>query len=117
MENKEKLTNEEENRKLLKLVEENPTLPIVFFVSSEDVCEDYSYTFLKNSRVEKGIIYESEISDRICVSESDYYDELHEYYSDSEDYADFRDENYDIEIQKLVDRAPHYEAIIVYINN
>ena len=32
-----KLTNEEQNKELLKLVKEYPTLPLVFFCSSEDI--------------------------------------------------------------------------------
>ena len=77
-----KLTNEEQNKELLKLVKEYPTLPVVFFCSSEDVCDDYSYTFMKFRRVEKGVIYESDINDIIYTSEDDYVEDLCDYFAD-----------------------------------
>ena len=103
--NKEKLTNEEINKKLIKLVEENPTLPIVFFVYNEDIC------------FEKGVIYESEVNEYIYTSEDDYYEELRDYYSDDTEFANLSDAEYKKEIQKRVDKATHYEAIIVYIRS
>ena len=115
--NKEKLTNEEINKKLIKLVEENPTLPIVFFVYNEDICFDYSSTFMKSISVEKGVIYESEVNEYIYTSEDDYYEELRDYYSDDTEFANLSDAEYKKEIQKRVDKATHYEAIIVYIRS
>ncbi len=105
----------EQNKELLKLVEENPTLPMVFFVDSEDVCDDYSYTFMKLRRVYKGIIYESTINDAVYISKEDYVEELCDYYSDDVRYSNLKAEEYEKEMQKEADKAPHYEAIIVYI--
>lgn len=114
---KDKLTNEEKNKKLLRLVKENPTLPIVFFANSEDVCDDYSYTFMKSISVEKGTIYESEVNDYIYTSEDDYYEELCDYYSDDVEFANLSDVEYEKEMQRMTEKAPHYDAIIVYISN
>lgn len=110
-----KLTNEEQNNELLKLVAENPTLPLVFFADSEDVCDDYSYTFMKSRKVEKGIIYESTINDIVYTSKDDYEEALCDYYSDDVRYSNLTDVEYEREMQKEADRCPHYEAIIVYI--
>ncbi len=109
-----KLTNEEKNKELLKLVEEYPTLPVVFFCDSEDVCDEYGYTFMKFRRVEKGIIYESEINDCIYTCKDDYVEELCDYYSDDIEYATLNDIEYEKEMQNKADKAPHYEAIIIY---
>lgn len=112
---KNKLTNEEENIKLLKLVEQNPTLPLVFFVASEDICDDYSYVFMKSKRIEKGTIYESDINDCVYTSKDEYVEELCDYFSDDVRYSNLTDTEYEKEMQREADKVPHYEAIIVYI--
>lgn len=112
---KNKLTNEEQNKELLKLVEQNPTLPLVFFAASEDICDDYSYTFMKSRNVEKGTIYESDINDCIYTSKDEYVEELCDYFVDDVRYSNLTDAEYEKEMQKEADKVPHYEAIIVYI--
>lgn len=109
-----KLTNEEQNKELLKLIKEYPTLPVVFFCSSEDICDDYSYTFMKFRRVEKGVIYESDINDIIYTSEDDYIEDLCIYFADDVRYANLTNVEFEKEIQKEAKKAPHYEAIIIY---
>ena len=110
-----KLTKEEQNKELLKLIKGNSTLPIVFFSDSEDVCADYSYTFMKSIKVEKGVIYESDINDIIYTSKDDYVEELCDYFSDDVRYSNLTDAEYEKEMQKEADKVPHYEAIIIYI--
>lgn len=112
-----KLTNEEKNQKLLNLVQENPTLPLVFFVNSEDVCDDYSYTFMKSTTIEKGVIYESEINDNIYTCREEYIEELCDYYADDIEYTNLNNIEYEKEMQNKADKSPHYEAIILYISN
>lgn len=114
---KNKLTNEEKNIELLKLVEQNPNLPVVFFAASDDICDEYSYTFMKSRSVTKGIIYESDINDCIYTSKDEYVEELCDYFADDVRYSNLTDAEYDEEMQKEADKVPHYEAIIVYIRS
>lgn len=109
-----KLINEEKNKELLKLVQEYPDLPVVFFCDSEDVCDDYFYTFMKFKRVEKGIIYESDINDTIYTSKDDYVEDLCDYFAADVRYANLTDAEYEKTMQKEAEKAPHYEAIIIY---
>nr|DAK84707.1 MAG TPA: hypothetical protein [Caudoviricetes sp.] len=109
-----KLTNEEQNKELLRLVKEYPTLPVVFFCDSDDLCDGYNYTFMKFRRVEKGIIYESDINDVIYIDEDDYVEELCDYFADDVRYSNMTDAEYEKEMQKEANKAPHYEAIIIY---
>lgn len=109
-----KLINEEKNKELLKLVQEYPDLPVVFFCGSEDVCDEYSYTFMKFKGVEKGIIYESDINDIIYTSKDDYVEDLCDYFEDDDRYFNMTDEEYEEIMQKEAEKAPHYEAIIIY---
>lgn len=114
---KDKLTNEEKNIELLKLVEQNPTLPLVFFAANEDICDEYSYTFMKSRSVAKGTIYESDINDCIYTSKDEYVEELCDYFADDVRYSNLTYEGYEKEMQKEADKVPHYEAIIVYISS
>lgn len=110
-----KLTNKEQNEELLKLVKENLNLPLVFFADSDDVCADYSYTYMKLRRVEKGVIYESVINDIIYTDKDDYVEALCDNYADDIRYSNLTDVEYEKEMQREADRTPHYEAIILYI--
>jgi hypothetical protein len=109
-----KLINEEKSKELLKLVQEYPDLPIVFFCSSEDICDDYSYIFMKFRSVKKGVIYESDINDIIYTSKDDYVEDLCDYFEDDDRYFNMTDEEYKETMQKEAEKAPHYEAIIIY---
>ena len=108
-----KLTNEQ-NKELLKLVKEYPTLPLVFFCSSEDICDDYSYTLMKFRRVEKGVIYESDINNIIYTSKDNCIEDLCDYFADDVRYSNMTDAEYEEEMQKEAEKVPHYEAIIIY---
>ena len=77
----------------------------------EKVKKDYSYTFMKSIKVEKGVIYESDINDIIYTSKDDYVEELCDYFSDDVRYSNLTDAEYEKEMQKEADKVPHYEAI------
>ncbi|MEI3530658.1 MAG: hypothetical protein V8Q75_06355 [Bacilli bacterium] len=104
------------NKELINLVKENPNLPIVFFANSEDICDEFSYTFMKKHKVEKGTIYESDINDRIYTEEDEYVEDLCDYFADDVRYANLTDVEFEKEMQKEAKKVPHYEAIIVWIS-
>lgn len=100
--------------KLLKLMKENPTLPIVFFTDEYAVCDDYTWTFRKSFRVEKSEIYE--IDERICNGEDDALDYLSYYYSDCEEYANLSEEEYENVIKEKLKAINPYEAIVLWVS-
>lgn len=94
--------------KLLKLMQENPDLPVVFACSSDELGE-YCWTFYENFSCEIVDIYKTEeyiYDDVIDVTE--YYQDL---YGNDEELSD---EEWDKKIQELVDETPHYKAIRVF---
>ena len=92
----------------------NPILPLEFFCSSEDICDDYNYTFMKFRIVEKGVIYESDINDTIYTSKDDYVEDLCDYFANDVRYVNLTDAEYEREMQKEAEKVTHYEAIIIY---
>lgn len=104
---------------LVKLIQENPNLPLVFMVSSDEVTCDYCYTVMKKFRAYKSEIYEYEKFGDLVFSDDE--DEVIEYYaedlSDEQEYKDLSDEEFDKAVEEYVEKEiEHYEAIIVYVN-
>ena len=102
-------------KKLLKLVQENPELPIVPMVDGE-VCQEDSYGYWLGS------FGRSEVNEWVCVNERFYtrndQDELEEQFSDDicDDYPDMPDVEFQKMVHKKVEALPWKKAIIVYID-
>lgn len=81
------MTNNERNQKLLRIVAENPDLPIIASVDSDVVCEDYGRWLASFGRVEVGeyAIYNERYYDDREEFQEDYYcqndDDLNEKFS------------------------------------
>lgn len=98
---------------LMKLIKENPTLPIRFFVST-DITDEYSYAFLKNYYCDVSNIYE--IDERIFDEEIDAIEYLSDYYSDCEDYKDLNDDEYENKMKEILKEYPSYKAIVITVH-
>lgn len=109
------INNKEE---LIKLIQENPKLPLVFMMNNDEVVGDYGYTVMEDFRAYKSEIYEYERWGDSVFSDDE--DEVIEYYSDTladeERYEDLTQEEYEQEIKKYVEEnIEHYEAIVLYV--
>ena len=103
---------------LIKLIQENPNLPLVFMMSNDEVAGDYGCTVMKDFRAFKNEIYKYERWGDLVFS--DDVDEVIEYYSDTladeEKYEDLSQEEYEQEIKKYVEEnIEHHEAIVLYV--
>jgi len=99
-----------EKEKLLKLIQDNSNLPIVFECSSDELCDDYCTTFFTNFSCKICDIYETEdyiYDDVIDVTE--YYQNIY-----ADEYENLSNEEFDKKIKELVDETPHYKAIRVF---
>ena len=107
--------NEKKNReKLLRLIRENPELPIVPMVDSDIVWDDCGYLLGSwgNAIVDEYLI--SERAERIFFkSDDDVFDVLKRHLSDEEFEALPKTEE---ECRPYYDKLPWIKAIIVYIN-
>lgn len=103
---------------LIKIIQSNPDLPIVFFVNNDEIADDYSTTAMENFSVSVDTLYEYEKFGNPCYSD-DYYDVkdyFYDYFSDDEAYKDYTDEQYDKMIEEYIEsEVVHYKAIIVNV--
>lgn len=100
---------------LLRLIVENPSLPVVPMVSSEVVSDnDYAYWL--------GSFSSSTVDEYVCLNERFYtrdnQDEIEDDFSDylCDDYPDMPDEEFYKMIHEKVEALPWTKAIIVYID-
>lgn len=99
-----------EKEKLIKLIQENPELPIVFNCSTDEMDDSYSYMFYENFICDVKTIYKTKddgVYDHI-VDISDYYASMYE-----AELENLSDEEFDKKIKELVDNTEQYKAILV----
>lgn len=101
------------NEKLVKLIQDNPNLPIKFMTANDDLT-DFYYTMMNNFDSEIETIYENE--EKVYIGEDEAIEYLSDDLSDCEKYIDMTEEEYETEIKKLVNNLKHYEAIIVWVS-
>ena len=109
------INNKEE---LIKLIQENPKLPLVFMINNDEVAGDYGCTVMEDFRAYKSEIYKYERWGDLVFS--DDRKEVEEYYmdtlADEEKYADLSQEEYEEVIKNYVNQnIEHYEAIVLYV--
>lgn len=102
---------------LIKLIQDNPKLPIVFMMSNDEVAGDYGYTVMEEFTAYKSEIYKYERWGDLVFS--DDKDEVVEYYADElaeeEKYKDLYEEKYTEAIEEYVEQnVEHYEAIVIH---
>lgn len=113
------MINKNNKEELIKLIQENPKLPVVFFVSNEEIADGYGSTIMENfyCKVDTIWIYETQW-ERVFYDDFDeiverYMDELYE----EPEYKNLSDEDYEECIKKyVIDNIEHYEAIIISIS-
>lgn len=101
------MSKADEINELRKLIIENPTMPIVFCCSSDEL-EDGYMTFYEDFSCEIVTIYQTEekVFDHI-VDITEYYEEM---YSDE----DLSQEKFNKKVQEAVENTPQYKAIRVF---
>lgn len=103
-----------DNEKLRKLIAENPELPLVFYVSNDEICWDYSSTVFEGCYCKVDTIYIDD--DRTYDDFDDILDEYRDYLCEEEQYKDLSDEEYDKVVEKYInENVRHYKAIIIEV--
>ena len=96
--------------KLFKLMQENPDLPIVFSCSTEEMSDDYAYMFYEDFSCDVVTIYKT---DETIYDDEDDIKEYYEYIYEDE-YEGLSDEEFNANIQDLINNTEHYKAIRIY---
>lgn len=110
------IDNKEE---LVKLIQKNPNLRLVFMMSNDEVAGDYGYTAMEDFRAYISDVYKYERWGDLVFS--DDKDEVIEYYAEeraeNEEYKDLLEEKYTEAIEEYVDKnVEHYKAIVIYVH-
>lgn len=103
---------------LIKLVKENPELPLVFSVNNGDLAFDYGSTVMEDFYPYIGEFYKYEKFGNLLYS--DDINEVLEYYwnlfRDKEEYKDLSNEEYEDVIRNYINQnIEHYKAIIINV--
>lgn len=102
----------EQTKELLKLIQENPDLPVVFMVDGSEIADEYEYryTFVENygASVETIWVYRNHYyGQKIDITEAvenDLFDQ----------YEDLPDEEFDKVVEKYIEEnVEHYKAIVI----
>lgn len=113
------MNNKNNKENLLKLIEENPNLPVIFFAANDDFCPDYGSTVFENFYCYKATIYIDDDEDRTYY---DDYESIKEIYSDKlcdeEGFKDLFNEEYEKAIDEYIsEHIEHYEAIVISMSH
>lgn len=103
-----------DKEKLIELVKENPSLPLVFMVSNDEIAWDYGSTVYEDFWCDISEVY---VLDEEYSDDKDYViDKYRDLLCDDDKFKDLTDEEYDKAIEKYVDEnITHYEAIVVNV--
>lgn len=103
-----------DNKELVKLIKENPKLPLVFFVNNDERCSDYGSTVYEDYYVKVREIY---ILDEEWSDDFDYVVEVYsDRFCDHDKYKDLTKEEFEIEMKKYVnENIEHYKAMVLYV--
>lgn len=103
-----------DNEELRKMVEDFPSLPLVFEVYNDEICFDYGCSIFEGSRCRIGTVWFDD--ERMYNDKDEVVDEWRYMYCDDEKYKDMSDEEFDKAMEELVEEeVRHYEAIIVHV--
>ena len=100
-----------QTKELLKLIQENPELPLVFLVYGEDL-DEYRYTMIKDYRasVETIWLYQDHYYDHIV----DITEAVEEDLINEEEYENLSNEEFDKAVEKYIEEeVESFEAIAV----
>ena len=103
-----------ESKELLKILQENLELPVVFFTNNDTDCDDYNWTFRTKYSAFVSTIYD--FDERVCEDEDEAREYLENYYGDYEEYCNMTDEEYKEVIDKKLEESKHYKAIVLWVN-
>lgn len=108
-----------DKEELIKLIQENPNLPIVFFINNDEIALDYGSTVMEDFRVYKSKIYKYKRFGDICYTDdiNDVIEYYWDFFAEEEEYKNLSNEEYKKEIDKYIDEnIENYEAIVLYVS-
>ena len=110
------MSTKNNKEELIKLIQENPDLPIVFSINNEYIAYDYGSSVMYDFWCDVGEIWD--LGDEMVFDDKDY---VLEYYQDmlydDDKYKDLSDEEYEKAVAEYVENnVKHYTAIIISVS-
>ena len=110
------MSEKNSKEELLRIIKENPNLPVVFFAQNDDFCPDYGSTVFERFYCNVSMIYIVE-----DCNGNTYYDDLDEVIEiisdnlcDDEQYEKLSDEDFEKAVKKYIEEnIEHYKAIVI----
>lgn len=100
------------NEKLKKLIQENPELPLVFNVYTDNIDTDYSCIVFEGCTCKIETVYFTD--DRSYDDFDDILDDFMCNLEDEDEFKDLSDEDYEEAVKKYIEKnVRHYKAIVI----
>ena len=114
-----KIIYKNDNEQLIKLMQENPDLPVVFLVRNDEIATDYGSTVMEDFYVDIREIYKYNYYGDIIWSDDRYdvKDHFRDVLADDERFVDLQDPEYDDAVEEYIDtEVEHYKAIVISVS-
>lgn len=104
-----------DNEELRKLIAENPELPIVFNIYTDNINTDYcSIVFEESVDCKVSIVYFTD--DRSYDDFDEILDDFRCDLADEDEFKDLSDDDYDKAVEKYIEEnVRHYKAIVISV--
>lgn len=101
-----------DNEELRKLIAENPNLPLVFNVYTDNIDTDYCCIVFEGCRSRVSEVYFTD--DRSYEDFDEIFDDFRCSLADEESFENLSDEDFDKAVEKYIEEnVRHYKAIVV----
>ena len=99
---------------LAKFILENPSLPLVFFISGEDILDEYSSTVYEDFSFRKATVYF--FGERVYDHIIDISEVIADCLYDEDMHGNMTDEQFDKWVASYIEEnVKHYEAIVITV--
>lgn len=107
-----------EKEKLIKLIQENPTLPLIFTVSNDELLDEYGWTLHENFNCKVETVYFIENSfdvSVVCIGKDEVLEKAQEILADDEKCENLTDEEFEKCAENYIEeKVRHYKAIVIH---
>lgn len=101
---------------LIKIMQEHPELPVIFYVSNDELAYDYGSTVMRDFWCYVETVYERD--DGLYGDFDDMVDYYRDMLADDERFADLEDPQYDDAVKEWIEEnVIHYEAITISVHS
>lgn len=101
---------------LIKLIQENPTLPLLFMVRNDELLDDYGSTVHESFWCEiQTVYYWGEEEQEVTDDYIDIKEKVQDLLCDDEQYENLTDEEFEKCVEKYIEEnIRHYKAIVIH---